>query len=72
MLIGEDLIASTGTRSLINSPMNDEEEEEFEFQTDTILELLWTYENPHRNENGEGFLNLMREHDLRAVSTYLF
>lgn len=47
-----------------------EEEEEFEFRDDTVLELIGPHGNPHRNESGEQILNLMREHDLRGASMF--
>jgi chemotaxis response regulator CheB len=42
---------------------------EFEFHKDFNPDLLGLHGNPNRNENGEHFLNLMREHD-RAASTF--
>jgi hypothetical protein len=52
------------------NPQRYKEEEEFELQEDTVLELLGPHGNPHRNENGERIINLMREHNLRAASTF--
>ncbi len=73
IIVGADINASIGTRST-NAPQerreSNEEEKEFEFQDDTILELIGPHGNPHRNENGERILNLMREQNLRAASTF--
>ncbi len=37
---------------------------------DPILRLLGPHGNPHKSKTGEGTLNLMREHNLRAASTF--
>ncbi len=68
IIVGADINASNGTRST-DEPQGREEDEEFEFQRDTIPELLRPHGNPHGNINGERILNLMREHDLGAAST---
>jgi hypothetical protein len=68
-IIGADINASIGTR-LTNGPQRLEDDMEFEFHEDSIPDLLGPHGNPHRNENGERFLDLMREHDLRAASKF--
>jgi hypothetical protein len=62
IIIGADMNASISTR-ITDEPQEQEEDEEFEFQNDTIPELLGPHGNAHRNVNGERILNLMREHD---------
>ncbi len=37
---------------------------------DPILNLLGPYGNPHKSITGDGVLNLMHEHRLRAASTF--
>jgi hypothetical protein len=37
---------------------------------DPILELLGPHGNPHKSKTGDGVLNLMREHRLRAAGTF--
>ncbi len=71
-IIGADINASIGNRATNdpNKREDDEDEPEPELQEDTISELLGPHGNPHRNENGECILNLIREHDLRAASTF--
>ena len=70
IIIGADLNASIGTRMTEAPQTNDQEDNDFNPQEDNIMELLGPHGNPHRNENGERILNLMREHDLRAASTF--
>jgi hypothetical protein len=71
VIIGADLNASIGTRISEDPVPSKEKDDDSELQGDTIKELLGPHGNPHRNENGEKILNLMREHDLRAASTFL-
>jgi hypothetical protein len=72
VIIGADLNASIGTRITEVPQTSDQEDNNFNPQEDNIMELLGPHGNPHRNENGERILNLMREHDLRAASTFFY
>jgi hypothetical protein len=69
-IIGADINASIGTRNTIDPSNREEDDDEFESQDDTISQLLSPHGNPHRNENRERILNLLKEHDLRAASTF--
>jgi hypothetical protein len=68
-IIGADINASIGTR-YTDDPQRLDDDNELEFQEETIMELLRPHGNPYRNENGERILKLMREHELRAASTF--
>jgi hypothetical protein len=37
---------------------------------DPIYKLLGPHGNPHKSKTGNGILNLMHEHNLRAVATF--
>ncbi len=74
-IIGADINASIGNRNsgevhLNPSPDGIEKDGRYEEEIDSIHNLLGPHGNPYRNACGERVLNLMRELDLRAPSTF--
>ncbi len=64
-IIGADANSSIGTRESPCEPISRPDKHESHLDTDPI-----SFGNPHRSKTGEEALNLMREHQLRAASTF--
>jgi exonuclease III len=69
-IIGADTNSSVGTKTSVPRSVSIPDKHESQHDIDPILELLGPHGNPHKSKTGDGVLNLMREHRLRAASTF--
>jgi hypothetical protein len=69
-IIGADLNASIGTSTSIQRNETRQDKTENPYKEDPITNLLGPNGNQHKSKTGEAVLNLMREFNLRAASTY--
>jgi hypothetical protein len=69
-IIGADTNSSFGTRESLCESASYPDKHESHLDIDPILQLLGPCGNPRRSKTGEEVLNLMREHQLRAASTF--
>ena len=68
-IIGADTNASIGTRASLESE-NLQKKIESHHDSDPARDLLGPNGNPRKSKTGENILNLMREFQLRAASTF--
>ena len=68
-IIGADTNASIGNRLSISCEENTQQKND-EYEFDSIHELLGPFGNPRISKTGKGILNIMREFQLRAVSSF--
>ena len=68
-IIGADINASIGTRTSLEND-NPQEKIESHLDTDPAQQLLGPFGNPKKSKSGDKILNLMREFQLRAASTF--
>jgi hypothetical protein len=69
-IIGADANASIGIRPSYHSYDIMPSKHESDLDIDPICKLLGPHGNPHKSKTGNGILNLMREHNLRATATF--
>jgi hypothetical protein len=69
-IIGMDTNSSIETRKSLCESTLYRDKQESHLGTDPILQLLGLFGNPSKSKTGEEVLNLMRDHQLRAASTF--
>jgi hypothetical protein len=73
IIIGADINAAISTKKIITQPNPEELCHDKIYDDplhDPIDDLLGNFRNPRRNQSGERILNLLREHNLQATSTF--
>jgi hypothetical protein len=69
-IIGADTNSSIGVKSSLCNSDKEPDKHKSHHDIDPTLRLLGSHEKPHKSKTGEGTLNLMHEHNLRAASTF--
>ncbi len=69
-IIGADTNSSIGTSRSLPKNETYQDKTEDPSEVDPIINLLGPNGNQHRSKTGEEILNMMREFELRAASTY--